>query len=390
MCKFFWLFFYTIVCLNCKTNLPGHLSEAKIKPNFSEDHIPVVFVPGIKGSILKDKSGDVRWLSASQALGFKTPDLKLVGESIDLVPAGAIERVTAIPKIIDVDLYGPWLEEMSEVKGVDFYVFSYDWRKDNLNTRDKLISFLMEINAKYKSKAVLIGHSMGGMLSFSAVNKEAKLVDKLVLVGVPFQGGIGYMKDLYIGNSTGFNSKIQGPCMIAKYESVYGFFPRIGSKDSRGLVLDANRQILEIDFFEPKTWQENAFGFWGQKCKNEEVPSDLEFQNILFRAKLFRESLDISSQLKKSQPKTLIIHANNRPTRKAIKETSQGKKWDLEAIPKEPGDGSVLFEHSIPQPGLIYETLLTENEHSVMLNDQNVQKKIMQWIQKESASRISD
>ena len=115
-----------------------------------------------------------------------------------------------------------------------------------------------------------------------------------------------------------------------------------------------------------------------QKCKPEDVPSALDFQNILSRAKQFRESLDLSQKLIKSSPKMLLVHAQNRPTRKAFKKTEKG--WDMEIVPREKGDGSVLFEHSIPQPGLSYEKILTENEHSVMLNDKLVQERILTFL----------
>jgi pimeloyl-ACP methyl ester carboxylesterase len=372
----------TFFFLSCRTSLPAYLSEPKLKSEINANHIPVVFVPGIKGSILKDNEGTIRWLNATQALGFSTPDLRLMEESKDLIENGAISRVTAIPRVVDVDLYGPWLETMSQQEGIEFYVFSYDWRKDNLNTRDRLISFLEEIGKRYKNKPVLIGHSMGGMLSFSTVNQNPKLVKKVVFVGVPFRGGIGYMKDLYAGNATGFNSKIQGPCMIAKYESVYGFFPRLNTKDSQGLVLDEDGLPIPVDFFKESTWKEHSFGFYGQKCKETDIPNPLDFQNILTRAKLFRDSLDIKPQLLQSQPDTLLVNARNRPTRKAFRKDLSANRWDMEIVAREEGDGSVLLEHSLPQPGLVFETLPTELEHSVMLNDLGIQKRLIEFIKK--------
>jgi pimeloyl-ACP methyl ester carboxylesterase len=380
--------FFLLISSHCRATLPAHLREPKIKPEINRNAIPVVFVPGIKGSILEDPNGSVRWLSATQALGLSTPDLRLAGEASELTPAGGVERVTLIPYIVDVALYGPWFEKMSSEQGIEFYVFSYDWRKDNLRTREKLTHFLEEIQKQYGKKPVLIGHSMGGMLSYSAVNQNPKLVEKLVLVGVPFRGGIGYMKDLLVGNPTGFNSKIQGPCMIAKYESVYGFFPRLGTNDSQGLVTNTNGRPLSLDFFQESAWRENRLGFYGQNCSVDEIPNPLEFQNILNRAKLFRESLDPSPSLLKAPPKVLIVNAQNRPTRKGFQrikendEASTQKQWDLEIVPREIGDGSVLLEHSLPQAGFPFDTVKTEYEHSVMLNDKNVQNKLLEFVKK--------
>ncbi|MBK8396946.1 MAG: lecithin--cholesterol acyltransferase [Leptospiraceae bacterium] len=376
-----YLFLILISLLYCRTPLPKELYEPKIRVDFQKENIPVVFVPGIKGSTLVDNDNNTRWLTSSQALGLTTPDLRLLGDSKDLIARGAVERVTAIPHLIDVDIYGPWLERMANEKGIDFYVFSYDWRKDNLETRDRLSMFLSEIGKKYSRKPVLVGHSMGGMLSFSVVNQNPNLVEKVVYVGVPFRGGIGYMKDLYVGVSTGFNSTIQSPCMIAKYQTVYVFFPRLGTNDSKGLVEDNIGNPIEVDFFKESVWKEKKLGFYNHTCKKEDTPNEIEFQTILDRAKQFRASLDPSPQIIKSNPSSLIVTGENRDTRKSFRALDNSlTKWDMEIAPKAAGDGSVLYEHSIPPIGISFTTIKTDHEHSVMLNDKSAQKGILDFI----------
>jgi pimeloyl-ACP methyl ester carboxylesterase len=384
-----FLYFALLLFFGCRTQIPTDLSEVKLKTQIQRTHKPVVFVPGIKGSFLQDLDNSTYWLNAPQALGLSTPDLRLVGNSKNLEPKGAIDRITAIPYILDVAIYAPWLGNASSFENVDFYVFSYDWRKDNLKTRDRLSAFLAEIGKHYDEKPTLIGHSMGGMLSFSATNQNPKLVSKLVLVAVPFRGGIGYMKDLYVGNPTGLNSKIQSPCVIAKYETVYSFFPRINTNDSQGLVLDESDQSLPVDFFKESVWRENQLGFYTKQCKQEDIPTSSEFQVILNRAKEFRQSLDLTPQFLKSVPPVLVIHADNRPTRKAFKRMKQKELkenqqqsfyWDLEVVPREAGDGSVLYQHSLPPDGFTYTTFKSQFEHSVILNDESVQKSIFDFL----------
>lgn len=378
---------FIILNSSCRSALPSYLNENRIRINFNIQNQPVVFVPGIKGSILKDNDGNTHWLNASTALGFATPDLHLFGESRDLQAVGALNRLTAIPYLIDVAIYGPWLESMSSQEDIDFYVFSYDWRKKNLDTREQLILFLEEVAQKYKKKPILIGHSMGGMLSFSSVNVKPNLVAKVVYVGVPFRGGIGYMKDLHVGNPTGFNAKIQGPCMIAKYETVYGFFPRLNTWDSKDVVLDSNGKTIDLDLYEANTWKENQLGFYANDCKTEEIPSEMELQTILDNSRIFRESLTPSKSLLQAKIPTMVVHGKNLPVRKAMTLISsesgidsKSKLWDLEIAPKDLGDGSVSFANSQPPLGIIYKSILTENEHSVMLNDPSIQEQILEFI----------
>ncbi len=357
--------------------------------NSNRFNLPIVFVPGIKGSKLIDDKGDLRWLDAATALGFSTPDLRLSGESRELKPNGALDRITAVPYLIDVAVYAPWLKAMSEQDEIDFYVFSYDWRKKNLDSRDQLIEFLEEIGKKYQRKPILIGHSMGGMLSLSAINLKPSLVQKVVFVGVPFRGGIGYMKDLHVGVGTGINSKIQSPCMIARYETVYGFFPRLNTWDSKDVVVDSQGKTLELDLYDGKVWKENHLGFYAQKCEPADIPSDEEFQINLNNSWKFRESLTPSKDLLKSKLPMLVIHGNNLLVRKAMTKLERQPNlnsneknfyWDLEIAPKEMGDGSVSYANSLPPEPLVYQSILTTYEHSALLNDPKVIKSILGFI----------
>ncbi|MCZ8342648.1 MAG: alpha/beta fold hydrolase [Leptospira sp.] len=384
--KFFTLFFFLI---NCRASLPKHLNENIVISNSNGFNLPIVFVPGIKGSKLIDDKGNLRWLDAATALGFSTPDLRLSGESRELKPKGALDRITAVPYLIDVAVYAPWLKAMSEQDDIDFYVFSYDWRKKNLDSRDQLIEFLEEIGKKYQRKPILIGHSMGGMLSLSAINLKPSLVQKVVFVGVPFRGGIGYMKDLHVGVGTGLNSKIQSPCMIARYETVYGFFPRLNTWDSKDVVVDSQGKTLELDLYDGKVWKENHLGFYAQKCEPADIPSDEEFQINLNNSWKFRESLTPSKDLLKSKLPMLVIHGNNLLVRKAMTKLERQPNlnsneknfyWDLEIAPKEMGDGSVSYANSLPPEPLVYQSILTTYEHSALLNDPKVIKSILGFI----------
>lgn len=391
----FLLFFLS----SCRSALPPHIMEMAPHPSPSSDKIPVIFVPGIKGSRLVDSEGEIQWLTGSQALGFSNSDLRLKrqenpesqasvnDESPDeLMPYGPVDRVTAIPYLLDVAVYDGWLRTMSENPEVDFYVFSYDWRIDNTLTRSKLLKYIQKIASQYKQKPVLIGHSMGGMLSFSVVNYNPNLVSGAVYVGTPFRGGIGYMRDLYEGTSTGLNSEIQSPCTIARYGSVYGFFPRLDTWDTKNVVLDKEGKSIPIDFFQAQQWEEYNLGFHAHYCKPEEIPNPVEFNRMLKLALYFRKSLDPTASLVKNPPPSLVVTAKNRKTTEKMQisqpKTGAGSKiiWDLDRAPKAPGDGRVTEGNSLPPKGFPYKKIYTEYEHSVMLNDTGVQEAILEFI----------
>jgi hypothetical protein len=390
--KYFNIFLIPLLFLSifqCQSNSSVLSKEQKPVDPLDSEKIPVVFVPGIKGSVLVDAKGEVQWLTGLQALGLDTSDLRLYASNNqrrELQGAGALARVTAIPYLLDVNIYDGWLKRISGQKDIDMHVFSYDWRQDNNKTSLQLESFIKNISLQYKRKPILVGHSMGGMLSLSVTNRNPEIVSKIIFVGVPFRGGIGYMEDLYKGLATGLNSGIQAPCVIARYESVYGFFPGVNSWDTKGVLLDEKGQEMQIDFFRVEDWKKNQLGFYGISCPEKDVPSSEEFSKILEMAKNFRKSLDPSPGFLKNPPPVLVVTSNKRQTLVKIQLVPSGEsnhfpyKWDFNKAPKENGDGRVSEANSLPPFGFPYKKIYTDNEHSTLLNDINIQNNIIEFI----------
>ena len=73
----------------------------------------------------------------------------------------------------------------------NFYVFYYDWRKPVMESAQKLNDFIKnEINLG--NKVYLIGHSLGGLVSRTCVQKTSNncYADKLITVGSPHAGAV--------------------------------------------------------------------------------------------------------------------------------------------------------------------------------------------------------
>ncbi|MCM1100313.1 MAG: alpha/beta fold hydrolase [Clostridium sp.] len=69
----------------------------------------------------------------------------------------------------------------------EIYFFSYDWRKSNGDSADKLNSFIDELDA---DKVDLLCHSMGGLVvsSYYAKYADKDRVDKIITCGTPYEG----------------------------------------------------------------------------------------------------------------------------------------------------------------------------------------------------------
>ena len=127
---------FIIILLKC--------SNPTQKITINTNKTPVVFVPGYKGSNLKeiDKNSISRvWLNPSQALGFSTPDLRLKNNDT-ISEDGILESIT-IPLLLSVKIYEPWINFLKNDDNIDPYFFSYDWRIDNGETALKLEKYLI-------------------------------------------------------------------------------------------------------------------------------------------------------------------------------------------------------------------------------------------------------
>ncbi len=352
---------FLFILLKCSNPIP--------KDSSNKNLIPVVFVPGYKGSNLKvfDKNKTSRvWLTPSIALGFSTPDLSLKGSST-INEDGILESVT-IPFLLSVKVYEPWINYLKNNENIDPYFFSYDWRIDNGETAEKLEKYLLEIKQKTGKAPVVIGHSNGALLSLSVLNKNKDLFSKVIFAGAPFSGGVGFLEDLMEGVTTGLNEKIVSPCVVQTFESVFSFFPRETSFDTREVLFDEDKNPITTKFYSALFWKNYNLGPYkiGSPCSTE--PTEI-LQKRLDKALKFRESLEAKKDIK--YPPVLVIRAENKGTIRRIfgKELKEGWKWKVIEGERTAGDGRVTIENALPPPGIPFSLYISKAEHSELLND---------------------
>jgi pimeloyl-ACP methyl ester carboxylesterase len=354
-------------------NLPSQGSIKKIS---------VIFVPGYKGSLLKDNDPNIKkivWLDVNQALGFSSPDLKLKAND-QITEAGILESVST-PFLFKKDIYLPWINTLKDQESIDSYFFSYDWRKDNSESSLKLSNFIKEVKSKNNLPIVLVGHSNGGLLAMSTLNKNPELVNKVVFVGTPFSGGVGFLEDLMIGVNTGINSKIVSPCVVQSFESIYSFFPRENSFDTKEVLFDENRNVVQNKFYDANFWKTYNLGTYsvGSPCANEPI-SDL--QQRLNKALKFKESLDTKKEIK--YPPVLVVRAENKGTIRRVfgRKMNEGWRWKILEGERVLGDGRVTNENALPPPGIPFSLYVSTAEHSELLNDKETSDAIVEFIKK--------
>lgn len=370
----------------CQAGLPQPLAPAE------SESAPLVFVHGLNGAMLADSSGDLQYVTALQALGLSTPDLRLPLEWEDGAQARddlqALRPVLEVPVLpgVAVDVYRPFVDRMLAREGRPFFAFAYDWRRDNNENADRLREFLEALRSDYGRPARIVAHSMGGMLTLAALNEAPELVERVVFAGVPFKGGPGYLDNLYLGTSIGFNGELLGPEVIFSHPSVYSFFPSDQPWETQVVAADAEGRPLELDFYSLEAWRKNGFGMYAPQ--NAEWAADAKrlteretfLRMTLSRAKAFRSRLT-PRRPAAAYPPALVVMSRVHPTLNRIRRIPPAPeesvpRWDFEAEPKQPGDGSVLYAHALPPAPIACDVQLTSYDHVGLLNDPEAQDAI--------------
>ena len=190
----------------------------------------IIVLPGITGSVLK-KNGVIVWGYSSSTIGqalfshggsmeealalpHDDPNLDDVGDGI--VADALMPDLHLLPGIWKIDGYGKIVEAIKtnfEVfEGKNFFQFPYDWRRDNRVSARKLaraahgwLSDWRQSSGNDQARLILVGHSMGGLVSryFLECMEGWKTTKALVTFGTPYRGSLSALDGLANGLKKG-------------------------------------------------------------------------------------------------------------------------------------------------------------------------------------------
>lgn len=327
---------------------------------------PLVFIHGIKGAMLSDSRRKTMWLTGPQVLGLSTPTLALstawkngMQPQDCIFSTKVLDTVTVIPFLIKRAIYGPWLKAL-ETFDRPTYTFHYDWRRENLETLNKFETFMGQL-AEQSGRVCVVAHSMGGLIAMAMLNRNPDIFHRVVFVGVPFGGGIGFLPDLHEGTDTGFNREILSWKVLSTFPSVYTLFA--GRSDA---LIDEDGMPLPIDFFDADDWERLKLRFFAE---GRTSPADWKnfLRTALDKAREFRAMLKPRPV---KYPPVHVVLSNNHPSLASAQR--KGASWDFESHGKKPGDGRVQEVNALPPSEIVFTRHLSENEHSELLNDPKI------------------
>ena len=242
----------------------------------SEDKRPIVFVPGIAGSELY--SIDEKYVKGEERkTGMISSDKEFIGKRI-WIPLGYGKSELSELLNIKNNAYGLQEGDLRYAKLITrhtgpaasytllidalikhfpdrpVYLFSYDWRKSNEITSEKLDAFIDSINEGGKLKVDLIAHSMGGLVSSHYLAKHDDKVDKYISFGTPYEGAphaynemtngniLGGIADFFLNNFLNIDSKV-----VQDYDGLLELYPTKKMLDKYPYQVVMNQKQLDSE-----------------------------------------------------------------------------------------------------------------------------------------------
>lgn len=262
-----------------------------------------------------------------------SPDLEANRD--DLVPGKILETVRLARLLPEVYVYRDLLDALRRYAGYrqatwddpgsegdrdTFYVFAYDWRRDNVANARELVQRIERLKLRLQRpelKFNIVAHSMGGLIArYAAMYGDADLppdgipvqpnwrgaahISKIVMIGTPNEGSTDAFATLLEGYSITEGLRRRVPLLnklsaedTARTPSVFQLMPHRQSAK----FLDENLQPIEVDLYDPEVWRRYGWGAINTEAFRRGYggsPEDLDayLANTLRRTRRFHEALD--------------------------------------------------------------------------------------------------
>lgn len=348
------------------------------------DKKPIVFVPGIAGSELfniepgfvsdaekatgmlgRHNEKNMKLIyppigydpkKVTEDLGLDTNDTLYALQQGDLRNVPLLERHTG-----PFSQYTPLLGNlMKNFPDKPVYLFSYDWRKSNVESAEKLGNFLDEITDGGKVKVDIIAHSMGGIISALYLKDNDERVDKYLSFGTPYEGAP--TTHHYVANSILVNEFVDGaikaftgfdPKVVSSFTSMVELFPakKMLEKYPMQFVGENEREFANAIKAKNRNYDELLDRLEGE---NLSVSMDLEAEDLaldrISQDERYRNYIDFTSIYREGgtrdgnvmlmyRPNSMFFFGNNLPTVVSGYFTIENSK--IENIMTPEGDGVV-------------------------------------------------
>lgn len=252
---------------------------------------PVIIVPAILGTeMMNPKTNENVWVSLERS---KEDDLALpispdISNNRDaLAPRSILQSVKLSRFLPEFTVYkdliaamerygsykeGDWDSPSSDGARDTYYVYAYDWRRDNVENARMLIRRIDALRKKLgepELKFNVIAHSMGGLVSrYAAMYGDAdlppsgtqpvptwagaKYFNKIFLFGTPNEGSMAALESFQQGYRVkGFLVKSLSNDILFTMPSGFQLLPHAGT----ARFFDEDLKPIDVDLYDPMNWK---------------------------------------------------------------------------------------------------------------------------------------
>src|SRR5215210_9039803 len=347
---------------------PRALAE---RPPSESPEVPVVFVPGVTGVVLRDpKTGEAAWGTGRNLV---RPHDDGYGLALPLVHEDSglpvLEPVTPIEQLslfgIHKPIYGPIRELLTgagyvqgDLKaprpGETLFFFAYDWRRDLIESAGLLrrqLEELRRVQGRDWLEVDLICQSSGAHLcrylaKYGAVPlAEAEAgqgglpptlaVRRLILVGSSNGGSLRILREIARGRRyVPLIGRWMRPEVTFTFPSLFQDLPIY----RRDLFLDAKGQPLDVDLFDPESWRRYGWSVYGKEMARrlrasgyprflgDAADRDVYLRRMLSEARRFQELLRADAP-HFGETRTYVIGSADQPTPDRAVLLREGGGW---------------------------------------------------------------
>lgn len=223
----------------------------------------IVIMGGYRGSILRSAKGPRRrlWVPVKVQLGVRKVNLEVGLDPEDeenmekhIIPDGMLQNIG--PVDISKRLFKRLREcENARTGKLRVHDYGYDWRLSPHLLSRKLVEFLEKLPSnqpgtpKEQRGALVIAHSLGGLITRHAVNQRPGLFSGVLYVGVP-QRCINILGPIRNGDAVLLNEKILTAQVNFSLRTTFVFLP----EDGFCFVDKVTKEEYKVDFYNINDW----------------------------------------------------------------------------------------------------------------------------------------
>ena len=354
----------------------------------NQERVPVILIPGLLGSRLAQGDGGKElWPGSTRKLltsDYQDLAFRINPETLEPIDDGLVAS-GLFDGAVGRDFYRRIVRELREAGGyrlsrpgskvvqqkARLYVFTYDWRQDNVVTVRKLDELIEQIRRDYDDpylRVDVIAHSMGGLIvryyerygtvdvlggnAFPVTGLGLEKLRRVVLLGTPNQGTVTVVHKFLNGYRVGISAlPTEG---VATMPATYQLFPH----PLIDWVVNINGKPLDFDVFDIEFWRRYEWSIFDHRiqrrlARHPEIwpePAVFErwFEKRLDRARRFVWSLMVpAGSVPLIEP--LLLGGDCVPTPRRLVFENVGNDSIARLRPEQ-----IL----LPTPGIDYEALM--------------------------------